>query len=49
MAPKRETHIIHEFDWIQVLYPVLKYDTELTAMVARIWSVLFKSDEALYV
>lgn len=36
MAPKSETHIIHEFDWIQVLYPVLKYDTELTAMVAII-------------
>ena len=47
MAPKRETHIIHGFDWIQVLYPALKYDTELTAMVAMIWRVLSKSDEVL--
>lgn len=46
MAPKRETHIIHAFDWIQVLYPALKYDTELAAMVARIWRVLSESDEA---
>lgn len=47
MAPIRETHIIHECVWIQVLYPVLKYDTELAAIVARIWRVLSESDEAL--
>lgn len=40
MAPKSETHIIHAFDWIQVLYDELQYDTELKAMVARIWTVL---------
>lgn len=36
IAPNSETHIIHAFDWIQFLYPVLQYDTELSAIVARI-------------
>ena len=49
MAPKRETHIIHACDWIQVLYPALKYDTELAAMVAMIWRVLSESDKAPWV
>lgn len=39
MAPKSETHMSHEFAWIQERYLSLKKETELKTVVRRSWTV----------
>jgi hypothetical protein len=39
IAPNNDTHIIHEFPWIQLRYPVLKKESVESPVVSKIWKV----------